>query len=151
MDFFLKNQATTVSQKAKNIGIGFIVLLAWSFIVTYLFGFMGSFGDIFKKQNIPTFFFACIVAPLWEELYYRYVPIQISKAFGHKFLMPILIFSAVNFGFGHGNELFHLFMQGVMGMIFSWVYLKNKYSYWSSVILHCLWNTFVLCGQFLVN
>lgn len=151
MNFFLKNPAKTFKQKAGNILIAFIIYLAWVILVDKGLGFIDSFGQTLSFSDIPQFFYVCIIAPLWEELYYRYVPIAISRAFNHKILMPILIFSAVNFGLGHGDNVYHLFIQGVMGMVLSWVYIKNGYSYWSSVTLHFLWNLFILIMMFLAR
>lgn len=127
------------------IGAGFAIITLWiagvhygvESLVTYT-----VFGMSFTKFG--TFFFSCIVAPLWEELAFRHAPLQIAKKMGkaHKknYIMPVVIISSALFGWGHGEGAMSILNQGVMGAVLCYVYLKNGYSFWSSTAVHFLWN-----------
>lgn len=94
---------------------------------------------LFAKQpsKLYTFIAVCIAAPLWEELAFRHAPLQMVKNTGNV-LWVIIITSAI-FGYIHPGSNSVLF-QGVYGLIFAWVYIRNNYCYWSSTFLHFLWN-----------
>lgn len=115
----------------------FIVLKSLKHLITWNF-FTGA-----QETALGAFFFACIFAPLWEELVFRHAPLLIAKRFskpGKSVIWPVVIISSALFGWGHGAGPISLLIQGVGGLIFSYVYLKNNYSYWSSTFLHFLWN-----------
>lgn len=137
----------TFKARIKNIFLAFVFLFVWvgiaSFIYSYVYG-----GSLAQEIDFKSALLGgCMITPLWEELYYRFVPISIGKALGQAFILPAVVLSSISFGFAHGNPpLYHLLVQGVMGVVFSWVYIKNRYSYWSSVLLHSLWNAFVYFG-----
>ena len=100
---------------------------------------------VYSVEEKPPFlyeiFMACILAPLWEELAFRHAPGLIAKGMGKQFLLPIIIISSALFGWGHHHGAESILRQGVMGLLFFWVYIKNGYSYWSSTIVHAAWNT----------
>lgn len=100
------------------------------------------------------FFLACGLAPFWEEACFRWGPITLAQALGHiahdaKILWSLVavfsITSAIIFGLCHGSAL-NIVIQGVSGMLFCWLYLKNNNSYWSVVIAHALWNFIIIFG-----
>lgn len=134
------------SDKLKNISLGFIVMLVWFVAIRTLlyFFFDTNIIPIQSREYTPAlFFFSCVVAPLWEEAAFRLGPIQIAKTFKPEAMLPAIIISSIVFGWGHGESIRGILVQGVFGFIFSIVYIKNNYSYISSVILHSMWNTFV--------
>lgn len=141
-------------KKAKRLLPKFLIILAafaiailWLAIALTSLKKMVTY-DYFGSMSFTVvcdFFFACIFAPLWEELAFRHAPMLIAKHFNKaskkvNLTWPVVIISSVIFGWGHGQGPISLLIQGVGGLLFSWVYLKNNYSYWSSVALHCLWN-----------
>jgi len=97
------------------------------------------------------FFRACILAPLWEEAVFRVLPIKVAQVLGKKdtsnsnLLLWTCIASSIIFGIGHGS-VFNILLQGVGGLLFSWLYLKNNNSYWSVVGAHFLWNFMIIFG-----
>jgi len=101
-------------------------------------------GHIVDEEITPNYIFRCCVfAPLWEELAFRHAPILIAKEFGiRRFLLPVLIISSILFGYLHGGPE-NVLIQGIYGFIFACVYVKNDFSYRSSVIIHSMWNIFV--------
>ena len=144
--------------KAKNILAGWAICVLVVFIVCKIF-------DIFYfGYNTPDFSFviaeqpklyqkifqACIFAPLWEEALFRHFPFQILKVFPHreKLLWPVILGTSFIFGYMHGHS-YNVGMQGLVGVVFAHVYIRNGYSYWSSVALHSLYNLTLTIG--LVN
>lgn len=131
------------------IPVAIVTICAWiTFLITirpYLSA-PTPIGEMFTP--IGFFIFACIIAPLWEELMYRHVPIQISnkitKASGQSFEWPIILLSSCIFGLSHNNGAYNIPLQGVCGLVLSLVYIHTGYKYWSSVIVHASWNFFAL-------
>jgi len=85
---------------------------------------------------------ACVMAPLWEELFFRAAPLQLIRS---SQINPfyVIVITSVIFGLSHGS-VYNIFFQGVYGVVFSYLYIRNNYDYWSSVILHSLWNLSVI-------
>lgn len=145
---FILNPEKTVFGKIRNIGFVFTFNLIWLCAVILLLQKLYpqdimSFGHgplDYGDTQLGLFFFACISAPLWEELAFRYAPITIAKNFGEQYLLPVIVISSVLFGWGHGQGPISLMIQGVAGFLFSLLYIKNNYSYVSTVISHFLWN-----------
>lgn len=110
---------------------------------------------VLMNSVIFVFFLACILAPLWEEFCFRFAPIRFSQllaSFAAKLGVPkngivaaFAIAFAIFFGILHGSAL-NIVVQGVTGMLFCWLYLKNNNSYWSVVIAHALWNFLIIFG-----
>jgi len=146
---FLNFPSTTISSKIRNILLAYLAIFTYIFLISKFLDFLEPPEQLLSSSSdsIPPFiyllnkfFFGVIWAPLWEELSFRHAPALIAKGLGEKFLIPIMIISSVLFGWGHGNGSESLLLQGVMGFVFFIVYVKNNYSYWSSVTLHAMWN-----------
>lgn len=150
---FLNTPSENIKQKIFTIIFAFVVVLIWNILTTKFLFWLYPAEFLFNTSpNDPElapparylFFMACIWAPLWEELIFRHVPGLISRKLDIDFTLPIVLLSSAIFGWVHGNGAESIMHQGVTGLIFFWVYLKNGYSYTSSVILHMIWNFFVL-------
>lgn len=157
---FLKRKAKTTYEKVANVCAGYIgaVLITlgaikfykWLFEVDQSQGFSFTIFDQFytpyKHMFAIEFFFACIMAPLIEEIMFRHFPLRVIKATKkEELIVPTILFTSVVFGLMH-NGAVSIPIQGVFGLIASVVYLKNGYSYVSSVALHAMWNTSLLLG-----
>ena len=97
------------------------------------------------------FFRAVVLAPLWEEAFYR-VPLRAAIALEGKdsgniletqILFPAILFGAISFGLAHGSVL-NILIQGVSGLALSWVYLKSGYKW--AVLTHAMWNFMLMFG-----
>lgn len=88
-----------------------------------------------------------IIAPLGEEFIFRKLLIDRVNIYGQKFA---ILFSAIVFSLFHGN-LNQLFYTFLLGLIFSYVYVKTgKLRY--SIILHAVVNFFGgVVGPFITN
>lgn len=151
LKFLLDNPEKSFFGKIRNIGFVFALNLIWLSIIAAFLNYINP-SELYSYVNsvkistslsptvIGMFFFMCIWAPIWEEAAFRYAPITIAKNFGSQFLIPVIIISSVLFGWGHGHGPLSLLIQGIMGFIFSLLYIKNNFSYWSSVTAHFLWN-----------
>lgn len=137
----MKNKIVELGEDLKIVLLGFFAMFTWISILR-LMGF--EFHN--NKLTFAYFIIGGILAPLWEELTYRYVPIKIGEILNRDLLWPIIILSCVLFGWGHGNGVFSLLIQGVFGLIQCLVFMRTKYSYLSSVVLHMMWNLF--CTQY---
>ncbi len=137
---------TSVMEKLKNISLGFVAILIWALLVDFVIGLAGLYGHPFKFDGdhitLKYFMSACILAPIWEELAFRYAPGKYIMISNPEALWPVAILSSVVFGWLHGGAG-GVILQGMMGFIFFVVYVKNKFSITSSIILHSSWNLFV--------
>lgn len=116
-----------------------VLLKGYSFIVGGINPFTGS--PLFTPLGV--FIMACLVAPLWEEAVFRHAALRIGKSFkerGMDMLIPISIISSAIFGWGHGSGPISITIQGIVGMLLCYVYVKTNYNYWCAVITHFLWN-----------
>lgn len=136
--------------KLGNISLGFVFILIYAMLIDQFLGFMDFAGHPWgitpQMPTIQKIVFGCIVAAGWEELVFRFAPLEIAKRLDGGFLIPIIIISSALFGWIH-NGVGGILIQGVMGAVFCWVYIKNGWSYWSSFALHSMWNMF--CSWFL--
>lgn len=141
----LLNSATTLLDKSKNIGFAFTIILIWVTVIGNTLDYVFNLQFFFQPQ--PSIYYvilmSVVVAPLWEELIFRHAPALLIKSFPH-LCLPIMLISSYIFGIAHNNGIYSILFQGVMGFVMFWVYLKNGFSYWSSVTLHALWNSFCL-------
>lgn len=130
--------------KLLNIAIGSAVLGGWVYgaikVYSKLFGW--DYSNSYRDKSLTMFVMACVVAPLWEELAFRHLPLTMAKKLKLD-PMHVLMMSSIIFGWGHGGPT-GIMLQGVGGFILGYVYLKNGYSYWSSVFMHFLWNYIVI-------
>lgn len=142
----------TFQQKLLTIFGTTFILVFWLYLIKrIILPKLGEFnpttGD-FEHTKLGLFFFTVIFAPLWEELTWRWFPITVARQFKKHLnvdlLWPIVVVSSINFGWGHGNGPISLLLQGVGGFALSYVYIKNGFSYWSSVAAHALWNLTVV-------
>jgi len=140
----------SVGEKASNIvialGVGLIVILTFDFIFKVILGDMSPLPHFSKEiPPFPLIFTALITAPIFEEMIFRYAPLELLKSTQifreNKWLIVFLI--GILFGWLHGNY-YNVYCQGVMGVAFGWVYIKNQMSYISAVVAHSLYNFLVI-------
>lgn len=153
--FLLKHEKST-SGKIHNVLTAFILCLLWVIFVKVLLVDICDYPVLELKKQLTlqmpeetlkfAFLSGVIIAPLWEETAYRWFPMQVSKWFGKHTLFPIIIISSIIFGWGHGYGQISLLIQGVSGFILACLYVKNGFSFWSSVALHTLWNFMMMFG-----
>ena len=146
----LHTPATTFFEKFKNIVFGAFIYIAWSTFILWLYEiFIPEFRPStpsFHLSNslIFTFIGSCIIAPFVEEAIYR-LPLRLLKNVKIEGMMIIgVLFSSVLFGRAHWGGSWTVPKQGVAGLAFCYVYLKNGYSYLSSVATHFIVNFFFL-------
>lgn len=140
-DELLEDQAVSVREKIQNVCVALVAVIIWVICIDKVIGILhtpAQFGS-------PTYFDllgVMLFAPLWEELAFRVGPFFLVRIFGKNLLVPVFIMSCIVFGWLHGYGIISLLIQGVCGIALAWVYVKNGFSYWSSVALHALYNTF---------
>ena len=132
--------------------------IAWMMLASIIMVYLGSDEIVILNDSQPmvyeplaySTFFSCFFAPLWEEAAFRYAPIKIAQNAGNQYVMPVIVLSSCTFGWGHGDCIEGVFLQGGLGFIFSFVYLQGGYK--ASLIVHILYNTLLTFGpQWLIN
>lgn len=140
-------------RKINILILGLTLSLLWVSIASSILSFLGySEIEVSEYTEEPFWysaFFSCIWAPIWEELTYRWVPVQIAKREFPKLLLPLIVLSSALFGWGHGECQEGVFIQGVLGLIFTWVYLKTDNILYC-ILLHCIYNSFITFSPFLL-
>lgn len=142
----MKKIPTAVSQEKKRLTlrqlveyglISYTVMILLNFLTTFLL----SFIELFKTESIvnpvqqviltgsPWLSLLCIVvlSPIIEELLFRKILLDRVRIYGDK---VAIIFTAIAFGFYHGN-LSQLFYAVGLGIILAYIVLKTnqlKYS-----------------------
>ena len=142
----MKKIPTAVSQEKKRLTlrqlveyglISYAVMILLNFLTTFLL----SFIELFKTESIvnpvqqviltgsPWLSLLCIVvlSPIIEELLFRKILLDQVRIYGDK---VAIIFTAIAFGFYHGN-LSQLFYAVGLGIILAYIVLKTnqlKYS-----------------------
>ncbi|MFA7636171.1 MAG: type II CAAX endopeptidase family protein [Monoglobales bacterium] len=84
-----------------------------------------------QKTLITGFFLACVVAPIFEELFYRGVVLSLLKGYGSG---AAIVISSVLFAFGH-NSVTILVSPFVLGLFLAYVTLKRK-NVFLAILLH---------------
>jgi membrane protease YdiL (CAAX protease family) len=142
MKAILQNPETTLLGKIGNIILGLLIIIGWVSIISHVLplitGIPQSPGEI--SFSWAYIFFACIMAPLTEEVVFRLFPLTLVKHSHPNIIIATTLASSILFGYAHKNGYYSILYQGVMGFVFACVYIKNGFSYWSSVVLHGLWN-----------
>ncbi len=155
----LTPQCTTILEKGKTVIMAFGFCIVWILIATFILNSMPkpqwhfpfTIGVTFPvdvdKFDGYKFIHACIFAPIVEEIIFRIAPIQILKR--TKLLIPIgfpvILLTSAIFGWMHGDSM-NVMTQGVGGMVFAWVYIRNNYCFVSGMATHFLWNAFLIVG-----
>lgn len=140
------NNSKSIRELYIAAGAG-ILIITWiailmKLVVPHLATF--SFGGI-SYTALGSFIFICIVTPLWEELFFRYVPFEIMKKVNkftkQDFTKITLVLSSIVFALSHENNgILAIIYQGFGGFIIGLIYLISKRSYLCSVITHAIWN-----------
>lgn len=143
---FILSRDKTFQGKVVNFIAAYFAILIWNFFIISVLKvfFLSSYNQIFEVPFSVQFFYACIMAPLGEEILFRYFPIQAVKATKKEELyIPVIMMTSVVFGLMHGGPQ-NILIQGVTGFILSVLYIKNNYSLLSIMLLHALWNLTLL-------
>ncbi len=153
---FLAVKARTFGDKVLNIVTAFCAITIWAVFISTILSTLAPFVspiELGAPNGFPSasyIYSSLIRAPLWEELYFRWAPLTIALVAGRalkvkeKFIIPTMVLSSVYFGLGHSMSPDAIAFHAVMGFVFAMLYVKNNYSYWSSVTLHFMWNAFCL-------
>lgn len=130
-----------VVEVVQDIILAFFAIAFWAAISTFVVNEVRGTDNWFSRPyDVPVYLFlGCLIAPLWEELVFRYAAIEIGKKFD--LVLPVVCISSIIFGWGHGYGGQSVFIQGVYGFILSWSYLNAKrLPYLVTVAAHMMWN-----------
>lgn len=129
----------TIEGKLAVVAVVMVILVTSMYFMKQFIGYLH-----YDAPRVVLYgFYTVILAPLWEELAFRVIPVAIAEQLNPKLLWPIIGLSTIIFAFGHTDSPSPLLIQGVLGLGFMAVYLKTR-SYLCSVLIHSLWNGFIL-------
>ncbi|MDP6117607.1 MAG: type II CAAX endopeptidase family protein [Planctomycetota bacterium] len=124
------------------------IVLACAFVGTTLIQYVGSekldhpiAGELIGENPLWSMvmmvFFACVLAPAWEECFFRGM---LYRAIRKWCSLPIsMVISATCFSMLHGN-LSHLLPIFALGLLLAYLYEKTQ-SIWSCIAAHVVFNT----------
>ncbi|MDA1139184.1 MAG: type II CAAX endopeptidase family protein [Planctomycetota bacterium] len=124
------------------------VVLACAFAGAILIQYFGSeqqdhpiAGELLGDNPLWTMgmmvVFACVLAPVWEEIFFRGL---LYPAIRKWCSLPVsIVFSAISFSMLHGN-LSHLMPIFALGILLAYLYEKTQ-SIWSCIAAHMVFNT----------
>lgn len=163
--FELPARELSFSEKVGNVLKAYGFLILWLGFIYFVLNRIGLsqkleqmnfllvvFNDQIKKfASDPRayIFFVCVLAPFYEELLFRETALRATLAMPwieharYAVLTSVILFVSVIFGRLHGSVL-NIFLQGMGGVVLSWVYIKNGRSYMSSVVVHALYNATII-------
>lgn len=149
----LLKKEKTLFGKIKNILFGTIAYILWANFILWVYGeTIPEFASTISLQSfLPkpppskelVFVGMCILAPLIEELFYR-APLSVIRYIKIPGILILsILFSSILFAVHHKLGFYAGPVQGMAGLLFCYVYIKNGYSYISSVIMHFLINFYL--------
>lgn len=131
-----------IAENLWMIGFMSFVSLLWPMFGKYVPP--PSYNDpiemIYGETKIWTLFVACIVAPVFEEILFRWIPVRFAEQASRRLYVPILVMSQFIFAYMHGVNEFVYFIQGIGGLALTWIYIRNGKNLWWSIGYHALWN-----------
>jgi len=112
-----------------------------------------SIEHFINNQGLWRFLLFLPFAALWEEIFFRYVPIILGVKLNT--LIFSIIVSSIAFGWLHGCWI-NIFIQGIMGLWLSLIYLKyynvdkpySVFPLFCSTLVHYVYN-FLLAVMYL--
>ena len=168
-EFFDFSHKHSLKGKLKNILFAFVITFFWvvflrmvALAIAMPVASMRTLlvkGVVWKPELAPTgeltasFVDSVLIAPFVETILFMWWLYRIVIEIERRSLMdpapprriwlplkiPVVIFSSIAFGVAHGS-LEHVWLQGMYGLIWSWLYFKNNNSFWSVVVVHACWN-----------
>lgn len=132
-----------------SLGICCVFVLIVAIAILYSLGFelpSNKVIDLFDGGWLDVlvgFFAVVLLAPLLEELVFRLIPLGITLKFtkSKAIFWAVAFVSSVVFGVSHGSW-YNIFVQGIIGMIFSWAFLKG--GYWLCFFAHASCNLLLI-------
>lgn len=146
---FLDNKVLTFCGRIKMIFLALLIYCLYMYFFRQYLMPVFRMGQFTFDQPEPLstaemFLRACILAPIWEEMAFRYAPMQLARGFSEKkFAIPMIVISSCFFGVIHGGAA-NIFVQGVLGFLAAVIYVKSNYKIWVPMLLHCAWNSMCL-------
>ena len=140
-----KQISTKLSNIAIATGMSIFIISINGAILNLLYPMWGLHIGYKQIPSWQSLLSLLVTAPLAEEFIFRWIPFRLLKdttLFKEKTYYFVAI-SAIIFGYIHGG-FNNIYLQGVAGFFFGWVYIKNEMSYWSAVATHFLYN-FMIC------
>lgn len=123
---------------AGYVSIGVVISLLWANFLDWVYSWLTEGSAAYEAV------FTYLVAPVWEEALYRYFPLFIARKLGQEYIFPFVVASSILFGWGHeGGTHEGVVLQGLLGLVFSWAYIKTGYKLYVPILIHMIYNILV--------
>ncbi len=125
-------------------------------VLSVMFAWLDRFPQLNAAVNASpglALFMTLVFAPVVEEALFRMLPLTLVQLNRKAVIRAVVIaVCGIIFGWAHGSPL-NVFIQGFVGLMLGWLYIKNASSQWASYIscvaVHAMYNlTVVLVGGF---
>lgn len=125
-------------------------------VLSVMFAWLDHFPQLAAAVNGSpglALFMTLVFAPFIEEALFRMLPLTLVQQSRPAVIRAVIIaVCGIVFGWAHGSPL-NVFIQGFVGLMLGWLYIKNASSQWASYIscvaVHAMYNlTVVLVGGF---
>lgn len=126
--------------------IGF--MNCWLAIIVPWYSIVYPYGQFYiqPKSILNEVWVALIMAPIFEEIFFRKIWIDAIRKYASDLLLPGIIMSSLIFAWWHDYGYWGILVQGVLGLVSSWLYLKNDNSLISCIIFHAGYNYMCIYG-----
>lgn len=128
-----------------SVAIIFVFQLAFILITDRLSLSGHKTSSLLVQQSLVSILIVGLLAPLVEELVFRYAMIDMMKNFG--VYMKVIVSSLV-FALAHINNPTFLLVYFIMGLVFSMSYIKSKNIY-VPIFIHVIFNTSIQVLKYL--
>ncbi len=135
--------------KFKNFKLFFSVF----FFLTFFDILLCSYGTCYKYSSFFDMFFLVLVTPVFEEIFFRGILISALLNFKDFFPMMrtriktcyVILFQAIFFAVLHRRcQLILFFELFITAFLYGYVYVKEDYNLFPTILLHIINNFFVV-------
>lgn len=137
----MMNKSQNMTDKIMTFVIAYLVCIGWVILwekSIEFFGYPYDIEDGGYESIQHSIFYSFIWAPIWEELAFRYAPLEVAKIIDKRLILPVAVGISIFFGWIHHYNPESVLLQGVLGFILSVVYIRNGLVW--SILLHCIYN-----------
>src|SRR6188768_4003642 len=99
--YYLLLPAKTPIEKIINLLTAFVISFTLVFLMMAFLNYLWPYDSRVTYSGIEEprpvvydWFISCLVAPIWEELAYRYGPIEIARKMNADYVLPTVVMSS---------------------------------------------------------
>ena len=121
------------------VSVSFVSLVMLIIVKMEQGGFISFQIQDFKLSFLPYILYSIMIVPLFEEYFYRFLPLSFSRYSNILVSVIVIFFSSLFFAYFHSLDSFTSVFVFVMAVIFSVMFLKTK-NVCYPIMSHSLYN-----------